>query len=218
MEYYFFLIIKVIIGFVVVISYMNFTGKTQLSQMTPVDFIGNFILGGIVGGVIYNDAIPMSQYLSVLLLAICLISFLNWVSKHIWFFRSIAIGEPIPIIKKGKFLMENIKLEKNKVDMINVASQLHSQGVHSFQEVFYAQIEPNGSLSVICEGGKMPSLILMKDGSIRLSELDKIEKDEEWLNNIISRLQLDNKEIFLAEFWGGEVVFILNDGSVKVGS
>ncbi|ATZ11912.1 DUF421 domain-containing protein [Erwinia amylovora] len=215
MIYYAIVLTKFIIGFVVVISHLNFSGKTQLSQMTPVDFIGNFVLGGIIGGVIYSDAIPMHQYILVLLIGVSLISLLNWVSKHIWFFRSFTIGEPIPIIKNGKFLMDNILKRKNKIDILNVASQLHSQGVHSFQEIRYAQIEPSGSLSVVCEGGKMPSIILMKDGTPRFSELNGIEKDEDWLNSKLERIAVKRDDVFIAEFWDGKLTFILKNGDVK---
>ncbi len=50
MEYYGYILLKFVIGFVIVITHLNLSGKTQLSQMTPVDFIGNFVLGGIIGG------------------------------------------------------------------------------------------------------------------------------------------------------------------------
>lgn len=49
MEYYGYILLKFVIGFVIVITHLNLSGKTQLSQMTPVDFIGNFVLGGIIG-------------------------------------------------------------------------------------------------------------------------------------------------------------------------
>ncbi|ROW36343.1 DUF421 domain-containing protein [Citrobacter europaeus] len=215
MEYYGIVLIKFVIGFVVVISHLNFSGKTQLLQMTPVDFIGNFVLGGIVGGVIYSDAIPMHQYIIVLLIGVGLISLLTWISKHVWFFRTFTIGEPIPIIKNGKFLMDNILRRKNKIDIINVASQLHSQGIHSFQEIRYAQIEPSGSLSVVCEGGKMPSIILMKDGRPRISELNGIEKDEEWLDGMLNKARIERDQVFIAEFWDGKLTFILKNGNVK---
>lgn len=77
MEYYGLVLIKFIIGFVIVITHLNLSGKTQLSQMTPIDFIGNFVLGGIIGGVIYSDSIPLYQYVLVLLIGVCLISLLN---------------------------------------------------------------------------------------------------------------------------------------------
>lgn len=215
MEYYAIVLLKFIIGFAVVISHLNFTGKTQLSQMTPVDFIGNFVLGGIIGGVIYSDAIPMHQYILVLFIGVFLISALNWVCKHVWFFRTFTIGEPIPIIKNGKFLMKNILRRRNKIDIINVASQLHSQGIHSFQEIRYAQIEPSGSLSVVCEGSKMPSIIIMKDGRPRISELHGIDKDEEWLDAKLENLNIQRTDVFIGEFWDHKLTFVLQDGQVK---
>ena len=48
MTYYLLVIVKFIIGFVIVLTHRNISVKTQLSQMTPVDFIGNFVLGGIL--------------------------------------------------------------------------------------------------------------------------------------------------------------------------
>lgn len=195
---------------------MNISGKTQLSQLTPIDFIGNFVLGGIMGGVIYTDAIPLYQYVIVFLIGVFFISFLNYISKKFNFFRAVAIGNPIPIIKKGRFIMENITEKKNKIDILNITSRLHAQGIHSFQEVNYAQIEPDGQITVVCDGAKMPSIIIMKDGVIRTSELEQIERDENWLNEEMKKQHIENPEdVFLAEFWDGKVNFILQDGKIK---
>ena len=195
---------------------MNISGKTQLSQLTPIDFIGNFVLGGIMGGVIYTDAIPLYQYVIVFLIGVFFISFLNYISKKFNFFRAVAIGNPIPIIKKGRCIMENITEKKNKIDILNITSRLHAQGIHSFQEVNYAQIEPDGQITVVCDGAKMPSIIIMKDGVIRTSELEQIERDENWLNEEMKKQHIDNPEdVFLAEFWDGKVNFILQDGKIK---
>ncbi|MCH4254394.1 MAG: DUF421 domain-containing protein [Proteus vulgaris] len=216
MEYYFLVIIKFIIGFTIILVHINLSGKTQLSQLTPIDFIGNFVLGGIMGGVIYTDAIPLYQYITVFLIGVCFISLLNYISKRFNFFRAVAIGNPIPIIKKGEFIMENITEKKNKIDILNITSRLHAQGIHTFQEVNYAQIEPDGQITVVCDGAKMPSLIVMKDGIIRTSELVQIEKDEAWLQEEMKKQHIDKPEdVFLAEFWDGKVNFILQDGKIK---
>ncbi|MDC6121834.1 DUF421 domain-containing protein [Proteus mirabilis] len=216
MEYYLLVVIKFIIGFTIILAHMNISGKTQLSQLTPIDFIGNFVLGGIMGGVIYTDAIPLYQYVIVFLIGVFFISFLNYISKKFNFFRAVAIGNPIPIIKKGRFIMENITEKKNKIDILNITSRLHAQGIHSFQEVNYAQIEPDGQITVVCDGAKMPSIIIMKDGVIRASELEQIERDENWLNKEMKKQHIDNPEdVFLAEFWDGKVNFILQDGKIK---
>jgi uncharacterized membrane protein YcaP (DUF421 family) len=215
MEYYLWVLAKFLVGFLIVILHLNFTGKTQLNQMTPVDFIGNFVLGGIIGGVIYNEDIPIYQYIIVLLIGVGLISLLNWICKHVSFFRMFAIGEPIPIMKDGRFLMDNILRKRNKIDILNVASLLHAQGVTSFQEVNYAQIEPSGSLTVLTDKGKYPSLILFKDGEVRTTELQQINKDEKWLEQKMQQQHLAKDDLFLIEFWEGRLNFILRSGEVK---
>ncbi|MBJ7221875.1 MULTISPECIES: DUF421 domain-containing protein [unclassified Brenneria] len=214
MGYYGLVLIKFIIGFFIVIMHLNLSGKTQLSQMTPVDFIGNFVLGGIIGGVIYSDSIPLQQYVLVLFIGVGLISLLNAITKHVNFFRAIAIGNPLPIVKKGRFIMDNILRKKNKIDILNIASQLHSQGINSFQQVTYAQIEPSGQLTVVCDNAKMPSVIIMKDGKVRQEELEQIEKDQEWLKGELNERSLKDEDIFIAEFWDGKVMFILRDGKI----
>ncbi|MGJ3355390.1 DUF421 domain-containing protein [Providencia sp. Je.9.19] len=214
--YYTLVIIKFIIGFTIVITHMNFSGKTQLSQMTPIDFIGNFVLGGIIGGVIYSDTIPLHQYVILLFMGVMFISLLNFLTKKFNFFRSVTIGNTIPIIKNGQFIMENIQEKRNKIDMLNITSRIHAQGVYSFQEIYYAQIEPDGQLTIICDKKNMPSVILIKDGVIRTSELEAIERDEDWLKQQIEKHGINNiADIFLAEFWHGEVSFILQDGKIK---
>lgn len=215
MEYYLWVLAKFLVGFIIVILHLNVTGKTQLNQMTPVDFIGNFVLGGIIGGVIYNQDIPIYQYIIVLLIGVCLISLLNWVCKHVSFIRMFAIGEPIPIMKDGHFLMDNILRKKNKIDILNVASLLHAQGITSFQEVSYAQIEPSGSLTVLTDKGKYPSLILFKEGEVRTTELHRINKDEKWLEQKIQQQHLTKDDLFLVEFWNNSLNFVLRNGEVK---
>lgn len=213
MEYYLTVLLKFVLGFVIIIAHLNFSGKTQLSQMTPVDFIGNFVLGGVIGGVIYSDTIPLYQYVSVLLIGIGLISGLNFLSKHVSFFRSVAIGKQIPIIKDGRFLIENITSNRSKIDILNIASQMHAMGIKSFQQIYYAQIEPSGQLSIICDEKEMPSVIVMKDGAMIPSCLAEIKKDEDWMQEHIAALGLEPDDIFVAEFWNGRLTFVLRDGS-----
>ncbi|MBO2887900.1 DUF421 domain-containing protein, partial [Providencia rettgeri] len=123
---------------------------------------------------------------------------------------------PIPIIKKGQFIMENILEKANKIDLINISSRIHAQGIHSFQEIYYAQIEPDGQLTIICDEKNMPSVILIKEGVIRSYGLESIERDEAWLMQQIELQDIESiNDIFLAEFWRGEVTFILRDGKIN---
>lgn len=214
MEYYMLVLVKFLIGFLIVMTHFNLSGKTQLSQMTPIDFIGNFVIGGIIGGVIYSDAIPLYQYIAVLIMGVILISMLNSVSKRIEFFRSITIGEPITIIKDHRFLMENIRNKRNKIDMLGVLSHIHAQGIHSLLAIKYAQIEPGGQITLACDEDKVPSCIVMKEGEVQEEALEKIGKTPEWLLHKITTCQVAVEDIYLAEYWEGNVSFILMDGEV----
>lgn len=214
MEYYGYVLLKFIIGFVIIITHMNISGKTQLSQMTPIDFIGNFVLGGIIGGVIYSDSVPLYQYISVLLIGVVLISLLNFISKNLAAFRIFTIGEPIPIIKNGKFLMDNILQRKGKIDILNVASQMHFQGIHSFQEIYYAQIEPNGQLTAVCGRSRIPSVIVVKNGNIIANELSAVDLTEDDVQKALADLNIKTEDVFIGEFWDGGLSFVLNSGEV----
>lgn len=212
MHYYLGVLIKFAIGFIIVILHMNFSGKTQLSQLTPVDFIGNFILGGVIGGVIYNDDIPLYQYVTVLLIGIAFIALLNILSKKISTIRKMTMGNPIQIIKNGQFQIENIEKNKNKIDIFNFASQIHTKGIRSLQEIDYAQIEPSGQLTVFCSQKDIPSTIIMENKNINKHGLEDIGKDEAWLNSEIAKNKIQISDIFIAEYWNGELNFVLKNG------
>lgn len=207
-------LVKFLIGFLIVMTHFNLSGKTQLSQMTPIDFIGNFVIGGIIGGVIYSDAIPLYQYITVLIMGVILISLLNSVSKRIQFFRTITIGEPITIIKDYRLLMENIRNKRNKIDILGVLSHIHAQGIHSLQAIKYAQIEPSGQITLVCDEDKVPSCIVMKESKVQEEAIEKIGKTPEWLLHKITTCQLAIEDIYLAEYWEGNISFILMDGEV----
>lgn len=150
----------------------------------------------------------------VLLLGVLLIYILNAATKHIQLLRGFAIGSPIPIIKNGKFIIENLVGNKHKTDRLRVASQLHAQGARAFQQVYYAQIEPGGELTVICDEREMPSVIVMFDGEPRIDPLVSIGRDPEWLLEQVEGLGLQADDVFLAEFWHGKLSVTLRDGSV----
>lgn len=61
----------------------------------------------------------------------------------------------------------------------------------------------------------MPSVILMKDGEIRKAGLIEIEKDKDWLLKKMKKIKIQEKNVFIAEFWQGNLLFILKNGDIK---
>ncbi|MHC5310011.1 DUF421 domain-containing protein [Myroides sp. LJL116] len=215
---YLYLLLKLLIGFLIIILYLNFTGKTQVSQMNAIDLIGNFILGGIIGGVIYSPNISMLQFLICLFMAIAIIYSLNLLVKKTNVFRSFAIGKPIVLVKDGKFCLDAIKNKQNKVDMVSLASNLRILGFDTFSKVNFLQIEPNGQLSVRpnTKESCLPGYIFYVHGVLDQEFLAQIEKDEAWVMHCLKTAGIDSLEkVYLIELFEDKLFVLCQDGELK---
>ena len=66
MDFIILVAIKLTIGFIALVLFMNLNGRSQLAPTSTEDQIGNYVLGGIIGGVIYSPNISIIQFLIVL--------------------------------------------------------------------------------------------------------------------------------------------------------
>ncbi|CAI3925827.1 DUF421 family (YcaP) (PDB:3C6F) [Commensalibacter communis] len=210
MTYFALVFLKFILGFIIVICYFNLSGKTQISQMSPIDLIGNFILGGIIGGVIYSDTIPVYTYVLVLIIGTFLMHILNKVAKEFEMFRSFTLGDPIIIIKNGQLMIDTINNKHNKIDIINLLSILHSRGIGSIQEIHYAQVEPNGQLTIIEKDQHEPSIVLILRGEIQRLPLELFDTDNDFIVHLLENNDLKLEEVFIAEYYSQTIIITLN--------
>ena len=79
--------IKLALGLLSLVFVINVTGKGNLAPSSAVDQIQNFVLGGIIGGVIYNSSITIIQYIVILIIWTILILLLKWLNTNISFFK-----------------------------------------------------------------------------------------------------------------------------------
>ncbi|MDF7673171.1 DUF421 domain-containing protein [Acetobacteraceae bacterium ESL0709] len=213
MMFYLWMFVKLITGFAFIIAYLNISGRTQLSQMNSIDLIGNFILGGMIGGVIYTSNIPFVEYVCSLILGVGILFALNYLYRKFSSFRTLTIGRPIPIICNKRFMMETIEDKNNKIDILNVASQLYVRGIMSFNDVYYAQIEPNGQVTAVTDKRHRPAAIVCYNGAIRESELEDSHKTAEDLMEDMKQQGIETlEEVFLAELQNGRFSYICRDG------
>ncbi|MCF9034925.1 DUF421 domain-containing protein [Acinetobacter nectaris] len=215
LTFYIFLLVKLVIAFTIIISYMNFIGKTQLTQFTAVDFIGNFIFGAVVGGSIYNDGLKITEFVLLLLISVTFMYFLNYLSHHVLRFRTIAIGESIPIIRHGRFLLNDIEQKRRKIDMLRVLSQLHCMGYHSFQDVYYAEIQPDGQLAAVKDTAIPPSEIFILRGQLFSTLIKEQGIDRDRLEEFLLNHHLDLSNIFLGEYYDDHLLITFKDGKEK---
>ncbi len=205
-------IFRLFIGIVIISAHLTLTKKQSLTQFTSIDFIGNFILGGIIGGIIYNHSVSTFSYVVLLLAAVGMISLFNFIASRFMPARQIVKGKAVTIINHGHFVIDSLDDASSAFDMINFTEQLRSRGIFSVEDVEFAQYESNGSLTVIKKGDGSLSYVLVSKGQIVQDQLEASGQSEEWLTKELDQNDIKLEDVFFAELEGHEKMYIvMND-------
>ena len=200
--------IKLTIGFIALVVFMNLNGRSQLAPTSTEDQIGNYVLGGIIGGVIYNPSITIVQFLIVLLiwgLLMTTIDFLKNSNKNV---KKMIDGEIVYLIKGGKMITENFA--QATLSIPDFYTKLRTKGIFQISDIEDAFMESNGQLIVIQKNDENYSNLLVSEGKIMEDNLVHIGKNDEWLKEELAKYNvLDINDIFLVEYDGDDKLFIV---------
>lgn len=204
MDFFITIAIKLALGLVSLVFVINVTGKGNLAPSSAVDQVQNFVLGGIIGGVIYNSSITILQYAVILIIWTILILSLKWLNTNVSFIKRHIDGKPTIIIKNGKLDPEACR--SKGLSASDVALKLRSQGVFQLKEVKRAVIEQNGQLIIVRMGDENPKYPIITDGVVQVEILETIGKTEEWLMTELNKKGFETvDDIFIAEYDKGEI-------------
>ena len=198
------ILIKLALGLFSLVFVINVTGKGNLAPNSAIDQIQNYVLGGIIGGVIYNSAISILQYAVILIMWTILVLTLKWLNNNVYFVKRLIDGKPTLLIKNGKIDPEACR--SVGLSAADVALKLRSQGIFQMKQVKRAVQEQNGQLIVVQMGDENPKYPVVTDGVIQVDVLEYIDRSEEWLLDNLSKQGHDNvANIFIAEYDKGAV-------------
>ena len=204
MSFFITLAIKLALGLISLVFVINLTGKGNLAPNSAVDQIQNFVLGGIIGGIIYNSSISILQYLVILIIWTILILLLKWLNTNVAVIKQLIDGKPVLIIKNGK--LDSEACRSKGLSAADVALKLRSQGVFQLKDVKRAVIEQNGQFIVVRMGDENPKYPIITDGVVQTEILETIGKSEEWLIEELQKEGFDNvADIFIAEYDKGQI-------------
>ena len=201
------ILIKLALGLFSLVFVINVTGKGNLAPNSATDQIQNYVLGGIIGGVIYNSAISILQYAVILIMWTILVLTLKWLNNNVYFVKRLIDGKPTLLIKNGKIDPEACR--SVGLSAADVALKLRSQGIFQMKQVKRAMQEQNGQLIVVQMGDENPKYPVVTDGVIQVEILETIGRSEEWLLDNLSKQGYDNvANIFIAEYDKGAVTVV----------
>ena len=198
------ILIKLALGLVSLVFVINVTGKGNLAPNSAIDQIQNYVLGGIIGGVIYNSSITILQYVEILIMWTILVLLLKWLTNNVGFVKQMIDGKPTMLIKNGEIDPEACR--SVGLSASEVALKLRSQGIFQLKEVKRAGQEQNGQLIVVQNGDENPKYPVITDGVIQSDVLDTLSLTEEWLLDHLNKQGYDNvANIFIAEYDKGQL-------------
>lgn len=200
--------VRLFFGFLILLGYMHLLGKMQLAPTAPIDQIGNYVLGGIIGGVIYNLELPFWQFIAAVVIWGVLIFLVNLLrSKNLQAKRAID-GKPVLLMENG--VVHTDAFAGKTIGADDLISRLHQEGIGKLEDVRTIWMEPNGHLTVIRKDQPPLAWTLIEDGQINYTDLTIADVDESWVRQELERQGVeDMAKVFCGQMVDGKLQLYL---------
>ena len=204
-NFYFLVAIKLLIGLLSLSFVINISGKGNLAPSNASDQIQNYVLGGIIGGTIYNSAITVLQYILILLLWCIVILGLKWIKTNNRFMGQLLDSQPLVLVNHGKLNIANCR--RAGLSAHDLSFKLRAAGYYYVEDLQRVVVEQDGRLLIIPYGEENPKYPLVTDGQIQTDILEIIGKDDAWLTETLADMGYrDLSRIFLVEYRDGKLL------------
>ncbi|MBF1070183.1 MAG: DUF421 domain-containing protein [Prevotellaceae bacterium] len=197
--------LKFLLGLLSMVMVINFTGKGNLAPTSAMEQIMNYVLGGIIGGVIYSRDLHLWQFAIVLFIWFSLVYMLRRLKARSHFMQRILDGNPTVVIVNGE--VDVAACKKAKITAHELTFKLRMHNIFNIRKVKRAVVEQNGQLLVVMAGEENLKYPLLTDGSVKTTVLEAIDKDEKWLREELAKQGYDDlSKLFLVDYLGGQLV------------
>ncbi|MDO4911964.1 MAG: DUF421 domain-containing protein [Lactobacillus sp.] len=206
--------IKFVVGMLALILQINLFGKKNLAPTSAIDQVQNYVLGAILGGIIYNEAISVMQFAVILLIWTLVVFVIKVLKERFYWARMLVDGRPVSVIKNGKINTQNCV--KQRISANEIMMNLRARGVQEVSQVKSAIVDQSGQFVVITYGEESLRFPLIVDGQLNQDVLELIDKPEEWvLEELEAKGISEIRDVFLAEYTHGELTLTPYPGNKK---
>ena len=196
---------KFLLGLLAMVTIINMTGKGNLAPTSAMEQIMNYVLGGIIGGVIYSRDVRIWQFAIVLIIWFVLVYGMRRLKSRSHLLQHLLDGTPTVVIVNGQVDVEACKRAKITAHELTLKLRLHN--VFNIRKVKRAVVEQNGQLLLVMAGEENLKYPLLTDGVAQSNVLEAIDKDEKWLREELAKQGYDDlSKLFLVDYLGGQLV------------
>jgi len=199
-----------------ILAFLRITGKAQMAQITPLDTVSAFVIGALVGGVLYNPDMSMLHIIFALIVWTGFNMLVRFAMRSAYM-RHLIKGKSDFLVKKGIINFGNFK--RNSLEMEQFRMLLRQKGIFSMFDVEDVLFETNGAVTVLPTGKTADSFLIVNNGEFVESGLAGSEKSKEWALYHIKRNGFSSpSELFCMEWTPNKgIYFVSFEGKVKRG-
>lgn len=192
------IIMRMSFFYVFIILIYRLMGKREVGQLGIIDLIVSILIAELVAISVEDLSVSILKSIIPIICLVILQIVLSYSSLKSSKLRNLLDGVPVFIIKKGKINYKEMVRQKYGLD--DLLEQMRERGYRNIEEVEYAILENNGTLSVFPYEKKktvtpLPLAIIL-DGKIQRETLFELGKSEEELLSLINDKGLELEEIF----------------------
>ncbi len=208
--------LKLITGMIGILVFLRIAGKAQMAQITPLDTVSAFVIGALLGGVLYNPDMSMWHILFALTVWTLFNMLIRFAMRSARL-RHFIKGESVFLVKDGAINFKNFK--RNSLEMEQFRLLLRQKGIFSMFDAEDVIFETNGAVTVLPPNHTAPSFLLVNNGAIIESTLDQCNRSKTWvLSNIVHNGFESPSELFCMEWTPRKgFYFVTYEGEVKRG-
>ena len=195
----------------VLISY-KIMGKREVGELSVFDFIVSMLISQLIAVSIENYKDSIFFVIIPLITLVLFQIIIAKISLKNNKFRNIIDGKESVIIYNGKLNFN--EMVKQKYNLNDLLLQLRDKQIRTIEEVDYAILENNGKLSVFKKDDKDKKtfpLPLILDGIIQEDNLKYINKNKNWIYDILKKKKINLQDVFYSFLKSDEVYIIKKD-------
>ncbi|MBM7693894.1 uncharacterized membrane protein YcaP (DUF421 family) [Peribacillus deserti] len=213
------IIIRTLTAFLFLWIFVLMFGKQTISQKTYHLYIASITMGTIAGNLAFNIKIKFSYFVLAIVIMGAIAAILNFIAVKNRKYRKWIMGEPELLILNGEIIEGNLKKIGYSLDTLKGA--LREKDIFHTEEVQKAQLEINGTLSVL----KRPEyrtltrqdlnnlqsntpIELMLEGKFVEANLLRSRYTKDWLLNELQRRQIQQHFVRYAVIGSNGRLFI----------
>ena len=224
------ILFRVLIIYVIVLTYLRFMGKKQVGQMQPYELVITLIMADIATLPMTQTSMPLLFSLIPLTMIVVVHFIVSIIERKSLFMRKVINGKPVVVVSPKGINLPVLKELNMTFD--DLMQGLRQAGSYKLEDVAYAIVETNGTLSVILKSQNSPvtnkdlkikqkpaslPLVIVSCGKLLNKNVEIAKIDEKILNNILKRCGVKSYKdiVILTIDCSGSVFVQTKDGGVQ---